>query len=313
MLDAAFYDLIQEAGGAVFQAMTTARAQSSEPIEPRPPILQLRAGRAESPGWFLAQALEFAPEPLTVPKLRVRDVYGSERLVGALLEIMASEQWLDRRDEEYSLTAEGRAARARLRDPLRRTLAEIQLLPQEDLAQLVSLLDRLIQASLASPTPPGTWCLAHSRNRAPADDAPLLLKLLQYVEDFNAFRDDSHMAAWQPYEQQGYLWEAFSLVCSGEARSAEEVFQHLTHRGYTRHEYAAGLAGLQERGWLESGAEPDTYRTTEAGRAVRDEVERLTDVYFYAPWSCLTEAEINRVQTLLTQLQANLPKEEGAE
>src|SRR5215212_4932003 len=79
------------------------------PEQPVPAILQLRAGRAESPSWFLIQAAEFDPEPLTVANLRVRDVYASERIVQALLELMASEGWFDRSAQDtYALTAKGR-------------------------------------------------------------------------------------------------------------------------------------------------------------------------------------------------------------
>jgi hypothetical protein len=35
-------------------------------------------------------------------------------------------------------------------------------------------------------------------------------------------------------------------------------------------------------------------------------VERLTDSYFYAPWSHLTEEEIARVHGLLLQMQAGM-------
>lgn len=309
MLDAALYDLIQETNGAIYEAMAAVRAQSPQPDEPRPPILQLRAGFAESAGWFLVQAVEFAPEPLTVARLRVRDVYASERLVAAFLELMASEQWLDRRGEAYTLTEAGWAVRARSREQVRQLLAEVKLVSAAELTELLSLLDRLIQASLASSTPPGTWCLAHSRNRAPTDDAPPLLKLLQYVDDFNAFRDDAHMAAWQRYELSGATWEAFALVCSGEAHTAEQIFRQLARRGHTRHEYATALAELHGRGWLEPGAESDAYQTTEPGRLVRAEVEQLTDDYFYAPWSCLTETEVARVHSLLLQIQADLQQE----
>ncbi len=309
MLDAGFYDLIQEATGAIYTAMFEGSAPADELTEQRSPLLDLHAGRAESAGWFLIQAAEFAPEALTVARLRVRDVYGSERVVTALLEMMTSELWLDRVGDEYSLTATGQATLNRSRARTRELAARVKPLPDADLKELVALMGRLIQASLASATPPGTWCLAHSRNRAPTDDALEVLKLFQYNSDFNAFRDDAHMAAWMPYERSGAAWEAFSLICSGEATSAEAVVEQLAYRGFTRHEYATALADLSKRGWLEPAAEPGIYKTTEKGWAVRADVERLTDAYFYAPWSCLREAEVARVHHLLEQIQTNLQPE----
>jgi hypothetical protein len=308
MPDAALYDLTQEAVGAIYAAIHARRAPSDEQTHP-PPLLQWHAGRAESAGWFLVQAAEFAPEPLTVARLRVRDVYGSPRLVSALLELMVSELWLDRAGEEYTWTEAGRVAYLRSRDRTRQLATTIQPLPEADLKELVALLERVIQASLASATPPGIWCLAHSRNRAPADDAPAVVKLFQCSSDFNAFRDDAHMAAWQPYKPGDGAWEAFALLCSGEASSAEALAQQLAHRGFSRHEYATILAEVNKRGWLEAAGDAGAYRVTEAGRTVRQDVERLTDAYFYAPWSCLSEGEVTRAQEQLAQILINLAGE----
>ena len=306
MLSAAFYDLLQETGGAIFQAMIDLRARSGETVEPPPLLLQLRAGLAESPGWYLVQAVEFAPDPLTVERLRIRDIYASERIASALLEMMASEQWLERTGDEYRLTEAGWAIYRRTRERSRSLLAGLEPLLPDDLAWVVAQIERVIDASLHSPTPPGVWCLAHSRNRAPDASAPPLARLSQYVSDFNAFRDDAHMAAWQPHDQSGASWESFSLVCSGEATSAAAVATHLTHRGYSPGEYAAALEALAQRGWLEPIAASGDYRVTDAGRAVREEVERQTDRYFYAPWSFLGEADVLRLKHLLLQLQVEL-------
>src|SRR5262245_34345242 len=117
VLDAGFYELTQEVGGAIFSAMLAAQAQAgAQPTTP-PPLLQVRRGLAEAPAWFLIQAAEFDPAPLSVASLRVRDIYASERIVAALLEMMASEKWFDRSAVgEYHLTAAGRAVLSQLRE-----------------------------------------------------------------------------------------------------------------------------------------------------------------------------------------------------
>jgi hypothetical protein len=296
MLDAKFYNLLMEA----FDALYSAGSQTDTPAEPLPAILQLRAGLAESPGWFLIQAAEFDPEPLTVANLRVRDVYASERLVQALLELMASEQWLDRSTQDtYALTDKGRAALHSRLQRRQELIDHLPPLPGGAVDRLAALLGQLIDASLAAPVPPGSWCLAHSRRRAPAHAAPALLRIAQYFSDFNAFRDDAHMAAWQSYKLEGYVWEAFALICAGEAESAASVFANLAYRGYSCAEYAAALEALARRSWLEPCGTADTYRVTTEGREVREVIERLTDSYFYAPWSCLTQAEIAELHVLL--------------
>src|SRR5579871_6015625 len=136
MLDAAFYDLMMETAGAIGGAMRVARAQSGD-AEPPPPLLQLRGGYAESPGWFLVQATEFDPEPLTAANLRVRDVYASERIVLALLELMAGEGCLEHDGYgAYSLAAPGRAILDRLRERRYRLLAALDSLCREEIAAI---------------------------------------------------------------------------------------------------------------------------------------------------------------------------------
>jgi hypothetical protein len=307
MLDVAFYNLLMEAFDALY---SVGSAHASTPEEPVSVILQLRAGRAESPGWFLIQAAEFDPDPLTVANLRVRDVYASERIVQALLELMASEEWFDRSAQDaYALTAKGRAVLQRGIQHRYELTAALMPLPAADVERIATLLGQLIDASLAAPVPPGSWCLAHSRRRAPAHDAPALVRIAQYFSDFNAFRDDAHMAAWQSYTLDGYVWEAFALVCDGEADSAARLFEQLAYRGYSCGEYAAALEFLTCRSWLEPAPTTGAYRVTADGRAAREAVERLTDSYFYAPWSCLAGAETAELHALLLrfteQLRAN--------
>ena len=58
--NAALYDLFMDAAGAIYTALAGAA-----PPKPAPVLLQLRAGLAESPGWFLVQASEFGPGTLS--------------------------------------------------------------------------------------------------------------------------------------------------------------------------------------------------------------------------------------------------------
>ncbi len=304
MLDVRMYNLTQEANGAIFEAVHAQLARSGQQREAPPAILQLRAAFAESPSWFLIQAAEFDPEPLTVANLRVRDIYGSERLVRAMLELLASEQWLDHTPADtYPMTTTGRAVIERMLERSRARDASIEPIPLPDIIRLEALLHRIIQANLASATPPGTWCLAHSRNRAPGRSAAALAQIVQYFSDFNAFRDDVHMAAFQVHEIGGFVWEAFSYICGGEIATLDALYDQLARRGYTRDEYAGALGELTVRGWLRFDAERGIYLVTEDGRAVRAESERLTDSYFYAPWSCLSDAEVEMVRSLLVQLR----------
>ncbi|MCI0396659.1 MAG: DUF1818 family protein [Chloroflexi bacterium] len=307
--DAGLYDLTQEIASGIFGVMGAQLRAADPPPEPLPALLQLRGGRAESPAWFLVQATEFDPEPISVARLRVRDIYASERIVLALLELMASEKWLEPiNEEEYTLALAGRQVVACIGERRRRALTQAALpLPADELARLEQFLQRLMEAGMAAGDPPGVWCLGHSRRRAPGEDAPTLLRLLHAMADFNAYRDDAHMAAWHPLKLGGQTWEAFSLVWEGTADTAEAIDQQLFYRGYSRREYEAALQELAGRGWLaEIAGQPGHYAVSEDGRQVQEEVERLTNLYFYAPWERLSEAETAEFCRLLARLNEQL-------
>jgi hypothetical protein len=302
MFNADLYDLTQSLSGALFSAMRAIRTQ--EQTDPLPDLYRLRAGYAESPGWFMVQALEFDPQPLTVANLRVRDIYASESLVAALLEIMASEKWLNRQGKNYFLSATGRALARERREGINRLLSALQPLPQVELQRLENGLARIIKASLQSPNPPGTWCLAHSRRRAPAENPQPAVQIYQYTADFNAFRDDAHMAAWQPLGIDGRTWEAFSFVHGGAAQSAADLFDQLAYRGYSEEDYAAALVGLEEKSWIKREREDGagtSYQVTQEGHLVHAGVERLTDDYFFTPWHTLSQEEIAELIQLMEQ------------
>lgn len=300
------YNMLMNVMGAYFQAMGVVRSQLKEPAPTPPPLLTIRGGYAESPAWYMVQAAEFDPEPLTVANLRVRDIYASEKLAAALLELLASEKWLARRGESYTLTAGGQEIVKTLRQRPEKFLADLTPLPEDQIGRLESLLRRIIDGSLAAPTPPGAWCLVHSRNRAPADTASPLIKIFHYLSDFNAFRDDAHMAAFMPHEPEGYVWEAFTLIVGGLADSAATLFEQLAYRGYAEEDFVHALAHLTAKGWLANPDSNNTYSVTAAGNKIKDTVETLTDRYFYAPWAGLTAAEQTELIELLEQLQTAL-------
>jgi hypothetical protein len=296
-LNADFYFQLEASAGPLYQAMGQVAQNQTEQPAPHP-LLQVQRGRAESPAWYMVQAAEFEPEPLTVANLRVRDIYASESIAQAILEMFASEKWMDRRGDAYHLTEAGREVMATLLGRAPSLLAQVAVPEHVDIARLENLLRRIIDASLVCDTPPGNWCLAHSRRRAPNDAQPALRRLLAYFSDFNAFRDDCHMAAWQPQGVTGQQWETFSFVVSGGADTAVSLYDQLSYRGYSSEDFAVALAELTDCGWL--AANGDAYQATPQGQAIHAEVERLTDHYFYTPWrTALNEIELAETTELL--------------
>ena len=302
-LDAEWYDYLETVAGAFYEAMSAVRVRARE-TAPLSPLFAVRSGYAESPGWFMIQAAEFDPEPLTVENLRVRDVYASERIVGVLLELMASEKWFDRTSrDEYVLADAGRAMLEQMFARRRNWLTQLAVEADAAVALVERMFCELIETSLQ--TLPQTWCLAHSRRRAHWQEISALGKIFQALEDFNALRDDAHMAAWMPLGVSGHVWEAFGFLDTGRARDADTLFDVLHYRGYTRDEYANALSELAARGWLDGNASLG-WRVTELGRVVRTRVEALTDRNFFSAWKNLSVTELQDLWRSLEHLRRGL-------
>jgi hypothetical protein len=47
------------------------------------------------------------------------------------------------------------------------------------------------------------------------------------------------------------------------------------------------------------------YQPTAEGKRIHDEAEALTDRYFFAPWGCLSESELEDLSSLAGQLRVS--------
>ncbi len=300
VLNRHWYDFLEEVANAYYRAMSVVRARRNEST-PLAPLLGIRSGYAESPGWFMVQAAEFDPEPLTFQRLRVRHIYGSDRIIKSLLELLASEKWFDRNArDEYALTDAGREMVTRIFARRRGWLEELESGDWEQAtAEPAQTLRALIDASMERQP---SWCLAHSRRRAHLQEQSPFSSIFQYLEDFNAVRDDAHMAAWQPLGVTGVEWETLAYVAEEQATSPDALFDQLYYRGHTRLEFADTLNALTQRGWLASGKD-ETWNVTAQGSQVRAEVESKTDEHFFAPWKTLSESTLTRLADQLENLK----------
>lgn len=273
------------------------------------PIFERLLTSAESgldlPTWgLLLAALTFEPETITPGRLQVRGPYTAADDYLARLATAAETGHLEEvTPGEYSLTKVGRTEAQRSIEEVRAAMAEANPLPPADSERLARLLDRLVQASLNTPPPPETWSIRLSHKLMPSPSPPL-----PYVEQafscLGAYRDDAHLAAWQPSGLSGTALETLTLLWRGEADSLKAVCEQLTHRGHPRQVYAEALGQLREREFVEG---PDTApRLTEAGQRFRDQVEADTDRYFFAPWGCLDDAKRAELANLLTRLRDGL-------
>ena len=205
---------------------------------------------------------------------------------------------------EYALTEKGRTAMHETEHPFYLRLGEIAALPPEELAQLETLLDKVVAACLEAPEAASKWCIGTTHRGHPKEEYGPLARIDQHLDDLSAFRDDAHLSAWQPYGVRGQVWEALTFVWRGNARTAEELAEKLSIRGYAAEAYGEALAELARRGWVETA--PEGYRATEKGRALRQEAEEATDRTFFAPWACLSGTERIQLHDLLTRARNNL-------
>lgn len=176
------------------------------------------------------------------------------------------------------------AARTRAVDRMYRTLLG-EACDAPDTAEAVELLRRVTEAADMTDRP-----LAAANAALPWPDEPHLA-LWRAATVLREHRGDGHLAALAHAELDP-VESLVSFAAIGAA--APEVF---ASRGWSDQEWGAARQRLLKRGLLT----PDGT-ATEAGRALRGEVERRTDEAAVAPWRELGSQERERLVELLGPL-----------
>lgn len=258
----------------------------------------------------LLQVRAFDPQPLSAEKICRRFPYAAPASWEAHLAALQEKGFLARNDKgSYGLTADGRRASERFLSTFSQRVDEIETavagtLPTSELDTLATLLEKVVEACMNAPQPPGNWCIRHSLKHV-SGESPPLLKIDQHLDDLNAFRDDAHLAAFAPHHISGHAWELLTALWNGEVKNAAEMAEQKAFRGHSQAVYQEALEELVKRNWAEKEDE-ETYRLTETGQSVRQTAETLTDRYFYTPWTTLNDEETAQLRDLLTQLETTL-------
>ncbi|GAA1413632.1 SCO6745 family protein [Catellatospora coxensis] len=151
-----------------------------------------------------------------------------------------------------------------------------------ELAEAATLARRAAEAAVTAGRP-----LAAANADLPWPDEPHLV-LWQAASVLREHRGDGHLAALLA----AALDPCEALVSFAAIGAAPvEVF---AGRGWTPQEWQAARERLTARGWLDTDG-----LATEAGRAGRDEVERLTDQLATGPWRALGTAGAGRLAQLV--------------
>jgi hypothetical protein len=258
-------------------------------------------------------AYGFAPESITPEHVIKRSPYGNPEFVDEQMGESVGRGWLEAVGQgQYAPTAKGQQAAKDLFALADRIFGGIESLPDDDLKRISALLDKVVEQARELPEPAEKWALSWGSKFDRGPDAPLMVQVRRRLIDLLGFRDDVHIAAWQPYGVSGQVWEAFTFVWRGEAGTAAELAENLPYRNYDEAAYVAALEELVSRGWI---AEAEgKYIATEEGKVLRQQAEDATDRYFDAAWSRLSEAEVEEVRGLLEGLaEAVKPPGEDSE
>ncbi|MBI9051087.1 MAG: hypothetical protein JEZ00_16820 [Anaerolineaceae bacterium] len=248
----------------------------------------------------------FDPDPISAERLRKRIPYNAAAYYEATLGKLLEAEFLEAAPEGgYLLNQQGIIIFRRTVSIVYRQMEACTSFSTTVMEDIKHLLAKLVQASLLSDDPPCKWSILHSRRLDPGHNVAAIVKIDQYLSDLTAYRDDAHLASWQQYGVSGHAWDILGIVWQGKAATIAELLPINEKRQWSEVETMAAIAELVKQSWLEKGA---GLSLTQKGRSIREEAESLTDQYFFAPWSILSDQEMNRLGELLTTLAETLEK-----
>jgi hypothetical protein len=185
-------------------------------------------------------------------------------------------------------------------------LLDFHTMSTSDLERLAILLKQIVVESKVTHEPPVKWAIL-KRFRVAKEQDPVIVRIREYLMDLFAYRDDSHLTASRPhFNQAGIVWIVLGELWNKEVVTAKRMAEKMTFRGYDVSDYEVALQAAVEVGWAEAGDRPDNFCLNRQGMKLREQVEHLTNEYFYAPWSILIPAELDELYNQLTKLHDHL-------
>ena len=249
---------------------------------------------------ILMAALSFEPQPISPALLSIRGPYTSAEAYLNKLKSAAEADFLIEVDPGmFHLTAQGRLDIQNLMDQGRSLMADSDPLAPGESQRLARLLDHLVRACMDETSPPGKWCVRHAWKLMPSSEPPLP-NAEQALSCLSAYRDDAHLAAWQASGLSAVALEALTCLWRAEVDSLETINQKLSYRGHPTAVYSNALIQLRKLELIAGG--DHSLRLTLHGQAVRDQIEKTTEQYFFKPWSSLNEEQKAELTDLLQRL-----------
>jgi hypothetical protein len=250
---------------------------------------------------------ELGLEYFSIEKFQKRDPFTNPEQFERLFARFDVKGWImPLPDEEYQVAEMAREGTHRIIQAGDEQLSKFEKFADVDLARIVVLLKQIVAENELAPEPPEKWAI-FKRFHVANIGSPSIVCIREYMMDLFAYRDDSHLSAARPhFGQAGIAWSVLGSIWSGDAVTAEQMAETMESRGYDVSDYEVAIQAAVEIGWVEASDVPGKFRPTKKGEELREQVENLTNEYFYRSWSVLTQDELDELYGLLTKLHEQL-------
>lgn len=246
-------------------------------------------------GFFIAFAIRYAPEPLSYERLRLRNPYAHEDFFKTAIQNLQSADYLT---QDNIATYKAIHEYGSLIHTQQVAINNISLIDDNDMQRLAQYLYQIVVTASQS-TQPEPKCMRDALYRKPPPNASHLLFVYESIWQLNAFRDYCHHAAWKPFDISGHTWELLSYMWSKHVKTPAQMAKINDLHGYDETAYQLAMDDLVKRGWVHQVN--DHYQLTVSGKAVRTQVEKTTNEYFYRTFSDLNSNQITDMHRLILQ------------
>jgi hypothetical protein len=283
-----------------------------------PAMFKLADELALAPGWlsWMPAAGMFWDEPFTIEQFMRVLPYGLAHLNEERLNAAVQKGYLTADGEGNFRAAEsGKEAVRMTYEAWDQSLAHLQILPDERRQRLVGHVFELVEATFAATKPPANVIFSHKRdNMRPYRAKGWIVQFQEYVGELEGFYGDCAITALQALGVEGHTWDALDLLSREGVLTFDELHEKIggedvLQTGVTREIHAGDVRELARRGWVDDAS--GKIQITAAGKQVRAEVEAETERLFFAPWSCLSESEVDELASLAGQLRDGLKNVKG--
>jgi hypothetical protein len=250
---------------------------------------------------------ELGLDIFSIPDFQKRDPFSNPQLFDKAFATLNFKGWIEpTHEDKYHVTDRARQAAQQLIEAGDRYLLPFDAFTDIDLHRLDSLLKQILISSSEAPQPPNKWAIL-KRFRVGDRDSSLIVQIREHLMDLYAYRDDSHLSAAHPhFGQAGIVWSVLGSLWQNETVTAEQLSESMSFRGYEASDYGVALQAAVQIGWSERSETSGAFCITQKGRELREQVEQLTNEYFYASWSVLTASELDELYDLLLKLREQL-------